>query len=580
MKINLPVTDREVLLQEEDNLLTTTDLKGAITYANPTFVHISGYAAEELIGKNHNIIRHPHMPPEAFRQMWESLRRGRNWMGLVKNRSKSGDCYWVSAYVTPIHENGQVVEYQSVRTRPSRQQVAAAEAYYAALQAGKSPWAIRLPVLGLFGRLALGCVVLQGGIGLLAVLLGLASTGLLVMLTVACLLLLVGLWQQLGPLRALVQRARQVGDNPLSQWLYSGRRDEFGQLAFAFTMQEAEAAALVGRISDAARRLAEQSGEMVEAVRQCNQVNRCQQDETDQVAAAVEQMATSVQEVAHSAQQAANDAEGVERATSDGHRVVEQTGQQMQQLTAAIGEASERLQRLAAQSERISEVVGVINAIAEQTNLLALNAAIEAARAGELGRGFAVVADEVRALAGRTQQSTASIRESVETLQQGSREAVSAMQASLVRVDQCVEGVTEATRALDGIERRIAGISQASVQIAAAVEQQSQVSEQISCSLQRIRQSSEQNAEAMQRNDAHAGQLAELVLRLELLASEFWLAHRGSSEVAPQMLTNAQGNHRRGLCAQNPWTKAGRNEATGFGLGNFAATEPAFRADQ
>ena len=259
MKVNLPITDSEVCLQDGDNLLTTTDLKGAVTYANATFERISGYSQAELVGRNHNIIRHPHMPPEAFKQLWDCLKAGKSWMGLVKNRCKNGDYYWVSAYVTPVRENGRVVEYQSVRTRASDERVAAAERCYAALLQGKVPRALRRPALSLFARLALGSAAMLCAAGVILASSGASLPELALTLSGGYALLLTGLWHQLGPLRALTRRARAIADNPLGQLLYTGRRDELGQIAFAFDMQEAEASALVGRMSDAAQRLAQQS---------------------------------------------------------------------------------------------------------------------------------------------------------------------------------------------------------------------------------------------------------------------------------------------------------------------------------
>ncbi|WP_440075200.1 PAS domain-containing protein, partial [Klebsiella pneumoniae] len=109
-----------------------------MTYVNPDFIKISGFTEEELLGQPHNIVRHPDMPPAAFEHMWSTLKSGRSWMGLVKNRCKNGDHYWVSAYVTPIAKNGSIVEYQSVRTKPEPEQVLAAEKLYAQLRSGKA----------------------------------------------------------------------------------------------------------------------------------------------------------------------------------------------------------------------------------------------------------------------------------------------------------------------------------------------------------------------------------------------------------------------------------------------------------
>ena len=127
MKINLPVSQREVAVGPRANILSTTDLKGVITYVNPDFIAISGYEEDELLGRSHNLVRHPDMPPAAFADLWRTLKAGRSWMGLVKNRCKNGDHYWVSAFATPVIRDGAVVEYQSVRSQAGAQRVARAE---------------------------------------------------------------------------------------------------------------------------------------------------------------------------------------------------------------------------------------------------------------------------------------------------------------------------------------------------------------------------------------------------------------------------------------------------------------------
>lgn len=130
MKINMPVSSTEVQFDDTQFMLTRTDLKGVITYANQDFIHVSGFSEAELVGSSHNIVRHPDMPVEAFDDMWRNLKAGRPWTGLVKNRTKSGDYYWVVANATPVTENDQVIGYLSARRKPTRQQVSeAANAY-------------------------------------------------------------------------------------------------------------------------------------------------------------------------------------------------------------------------------------------------------------------------------------------------------------------------------------------------------------------------------------------------------------------------------------------------------------------
>ncbi len=176
MRMNLPVTGRDVSISDTANILSTTDLNGDITYVNPDFIKISGFDEDELLGQHHNIVRHPDMPREAFADLWSSVRGGNSWMGMVKNRCKNGDHYWVSAFVTPISRNGRVVEYQSVRTKPQPAQIAAAEGLYAQLRDQRPPAALRRAPLSARSRVALcaalgaaPCVIggaLLGGVGL------------------------------------------------------------------------------------------------------------------------------------------------------------------------------------------------------------------------------------------------------------------------------------------------------------------------------------------------------------------------------------------------------------------------------
>ena len=138
MKINEPVTDVEVSFPKDSILVSKTNRKGIITYVNPAFVVVSGFTEAEMIGKSHNLVRHPDMPPEAFKDLWDTVAAGRTWTGLVKNRAKNGDYYWVRANVTPVPLPNGDVEYMSVRTEPSVAEKQAAEALYADMRAGKA----------------------------------------------------------------------------------------------------------------------------------------------------------------------------------------------------------------------------------------------------------------------------------------------------------------------------------------------------------------------------------------------------------------------------------------------------------
>ncbi|WP_024328015.1 PAS domain-containing methyl-accepting chemotaxis protein [Thioalkalivibrio sp. AKL19] len=527
MKRNLPITGIEADYPESANILSTTNLKGAISYVNPEFIDISGFEEEELLGKNHNVVRHPDMPPAAFEDLWQTIQGGRSWMGMVKNRCKNGDHYWVSAYVTPVTENGQTVEYQSVRTKPRRERVEKAESVYAALREGRMPLALRLPRIGIKTK-AIASVA--GGVlsGLIASLV-LSSITLGAALVFTLTALLVGgllLWTSLTPLCRAVAHARRIANNPVSQYIYTGRTDEAGELLFALEMLEAEAGAVVGRMGNAAERLTGTADALVAAVGDSRQACNHQQTETEQVASATQQMVNSVQEVARSAQGAADAADRTDREAGSGSAVVGESTQAIENLGKRIRDGSGVMAELDQHSQDITSVLDVIRGIAEQTNLLALNAAIEAARAGEQGRGFAVVADEVRTLASRTQDSTAEIQQMIERLQDRARAAVSAMEQSRAQAETSVEQARQAAAALDNITKGVGQIRDMSTRIAAAVEQQGTAGEEIRRGVDSIRSAADTTANRADQSEAAAREVAQLATGLQGLAHQFWARHR------------------------------------------------------
>ena len=157
MKVNMPVTDNEVVLKDGQKIISKTDLKGIIVCINKDFEEISGYTERELKGSNHNIVRHPDMPPAAFKDLWEKVKAGGPWTGVVKNRCKNGDYYWVHAHISPLREQGETLGYLSVRRKPTRQQITEAEALYKSMNDGtfKPSLKQRLASLNAYSRLRL-----------------------------------------------------------------------------------------------------------------------------------------------------------------------------------------------------------------------------------------------------------------------------------------------------------------------------------------------------------------------------------------------------------------------------------------
>ncbi|KAF1026622.1 MAG: Aerotaxis receptor [Pseudomonas sp.] len=520
MKINLPVTGRNVDVAPDANILSTTDLASAMTYANQDFIDISGYSREELIGAPHNLLRHPDMPREAFAHMWQTLKSGRSWMGMVKNRCKNGDHYWVSAYATPVTREGVTVEYQSVRTQPDARRIQQAERIYARLRAGtRRAWPVPGVTFTVSAWMLAACAATWG---MSAALARYPLVWQWLAVATGSALAVAGVHRVLRPLAQLNRRARLIADNPLSQVVYTGRADEFGRIEFALQMLEAQVGAVVGRIGDASQRLSGHAAELVRHLDSSHASTLGQQTQTDQVATAIHQMSASVAQVASHALQASRAADQAGSETREGHQRVGQSRDAVMRLSEELARATDVIHQLESHSGDISGVLEVIRTLAEQTNLLALNAAIEAARAGEQGRGFAVVADEVRGLAQRTQQSTHEIQRMISTLQGGARDAVLAMAQSSQHVEASVDQAQRAAVALDGISQRVSRITEMSQQIAAAVEEQSAVSEDINRNIIGIRNAGEITVNAGQQSQLSSGDVAGLADDLQRLAQEFW----------------------------------------------------------
>lgn len=210
MKINLPVTQKEKPFPRGHYLVSKTDLKGALTYVNDAFLDISGFSRDELIGKNHNVVRHPDMPPQAFEDLWHTVKAGRPWQGLVKNRSKDGDHYWVDAFVVPILKNDKIDGYMSVRSEPSRAKIQAAEALYATLRENKSSKLDSTPSLMKRISLRTRLAATMGFFGVL--LIALAGLGLFGM-AASNSALHNAHEEQLKPAMAIAQMIQVMGDN-------------------------------------------------------------------------------------------------------------------------------------------------------------------------------------------------------------------------------------------------------------------------------------------------------------------------------------------------------------------------------
>lgn len=503
MRVNLPISTQEYAFPKGQTLVSTTDLKGRILYCNPMFIEVSGYEKEELLGQPHNIVRHPDMPEEAYRDMWETIASGNPWSAPVKNRRKDGTFYWVMANVTPLMQGDQPTGYMSVRTEATRDQIQAADQLYRQMQAEKqagtlvhvlregqivknTPWGrmARAVQLGPLGKIMLCTLLLVFASWGAALLGGHTMTVAAGAAWLGVVLLALGMAVYLhratvAPLSQMLRWANRMAAGDLTQKIAASRSDTVGQLQKALAQLNVNLLSIV-------RDARQESEHMQLSTREIAQGNQDLSERTEAQASNLEQTAASMEEITGTVKQTAESARQATVLATQATQVAERSSE-------AVDGVASTMKQIQTASGRISEITQLIDSIAFQTNILALNAAVEAARAGEQGRGFAVVASEVRSLSHRTLSAAKEIRQLID-------DSATKVSEGHAKTDAAQKTMTESLELVRRVNTLIGEIHSASN------EQLSGIS-QVNAAVAQLDTITQQNAALVEENAASAMQL-------------------------------------------------------------------------
>ena len=572
MRVNEPITNTEIEFPENELLVSRTDRAGRIVFANSGFIKISGYSEEELIGQPHNLLRHPHMPVEAFADLWKTVKSGRPWEGLVKNRAKNGDYYWVRANVTPVLEDGEVTGYISIRFKPTREQRQEHDALYAQIREGKAkniqirggkaePVGWRYQV-----RRITTCLSWQQGLSYVVASAFMMAIGLLGYVGASPELIALGtfagvsisgvmgriLYVKLdGPFKRIEKHLKAISNNDFTYEISPETAFEFDELIVLLRALKAKLAYADQEHNENQRKREERQRiqmEMAEHIESdAHAVHSAAQEISGAVgsqAATASQMSSSVAEitstmeelsssstqVAEHSQSVVTMAEKTWEGSKEGAEAMQAMLDRMDEIRSDNLHSLQVIEELGRKSKEISKIMQIIESVADQTKLIAFNAALEASSAGEAGKRFSVVAAEIRRLADNVTDSAGEIANKVGEIQDAISNLVVTAEKGAERIGSGMQESNRVAHILVGLENTAHESSTAAQQISLATQQQRTASGQVVIALREIVDASSQTAKSIARISDVAKNMTSLSNQLETLVARYQLRSPNASD--------------------------------------------------
>lgn len=520
MRDNGPVNNTEHKFPSDPSakIISVTDPHGVIVDINDTFMQISGYSREELIGQPQNIVRHPDMPSDVFKLLWDTIQKGDSFMGIIKNRSKDGGYYWVNATIMPIIQSGKIVGYESVRTAATPQQIARAEKMYAKMRQGK---AIHRPKYNHF--IYIFYVLILAALIHAFVHPSLIGT---VLLGAAGFISLI--YAHVSHLKFIDRIKRMFHDHQdasVNMLIYTSSKGQEGALIYNILYNIKEVDTILTRVRETSQELAKIAEDNIEEMRISQNEARDSDDQTKQLAGEMRSIAETISnmlnEITTSSSTVAKNSNEAAGLVSEGKDVAQATMKAIDDLKGSVTDIANAISDLASRVDDIEKASELIKGIASQTNLLALNASIEAARAGSHGRGFAVVADEVRSLSLKTEKTTMQIHDLIERFKKTAQATVELSENGQKNANIGADYVHETNAKLNDILNSINAILHLSSETASLVEQHAGTAQDVNIKVQHITNMTSQTADNTTHNLSELRKLGNMSSELQEMLKRY-----------------------------------------------------------